>query len=89
MKTIISIAVFTFVLLNAIAQQPDYSQQKSDAERSYAQGSYARAHELYTRIDKSGLSSAQTRWVDFRLADTSWRAQAATETSDTTSNSKN
>ena len=100
MKTIISIAVLAFLLvligtsqlnvsakLNASSlagQQTDYSQLKAEAETAYAQGSYLRANELYARVDKTGLAPAEARWVDFRLADTSWRAQAATETSDTT-----
>src|SRR5689334_7580748 len=85
MKTIIlSIAAFAFLLFNAVAQQPDYGQLKNDAEAQYAQGSYARANELYSKVDKSKLNPTEARWVEFRLADTSWRAQAATETSDTT-----
>src|SRR5689334_9450461 len=85
MKTIIlSVAAFAFLLFNAVAQQSDYSQLRSNAEAQYAQGSYARANELYAKIDKSKLSPAEVRWVEFRLADTSWRAQAATQTSDTT-----
>lgn len=85
MKTIIlSIAAFAFLLLNAVAQQSDYSQLKNDAEAQYAQGSYARANEIYSRVDKTKLNPTEARWVEFRLADTSWRAQAATETSDTT-----
>lgn len=85
MKTIIlSISAFTFLLLNAVAQQPDYSQLKNDAETQYAQGSYARAHEIYSRVDKSKLSPTEVRWVEFRLADSSWRADAASQTSDTT-----
>src|SRR5215216_2261692 len=79
MKTIIlSIPVFAFLLFNAVAQQPDYSQLRNEAEAQYAQGSYARANELYAKVDKSKLSAADSRWVEFRLADTSWRAQAAT-----------
>ena len=84
MKTIISLATFIFLLLNAPAQQSDYSQLKADAERSYAQGSYARANELYSKVQKTALAADEARWVEFRLADTSWRAQAATETADTT-----
>jgi uncharacterized protein YfaS (alpha-2-macroglobulin family) len=85
MKTIIlSVFAFAFLLFNAVAQQPDYSQLKNDAEAQYAQGSYARAHELYSKVDKVKLNPVDTRWVEFRLADTSWRAQAATQTSDTT-----
>jgi tetratricopeptide (TPR) repeat protein len=85
MKTIIlSICAFAFLLFNAVAQQSDYSQLRNEAEAQYAQGSYARANELYTRVDKSKLSAANLRWVEFRLADTTWRAQAETQTSDTT-----
>ena len=85
MKTIISIALFGFLyLLPTAAQQADYSKLKSDAEQFYASGSYARANEVYSKVDKTGLPPAEARWVEFRLADTSWRAQAATETADTT-----
>src|SRR5215213_2510889 len=85
MKTIIlSISAFAFLLLNAVAQQPDYSQLKNDAEAQYAEGSYARSNEIYSRVDKSKLNPTEARWVEFRLADTSWRAEAGTQTSDTT-----
>ena len=85
MKTIIlSVAVFAFLLFNAAAQQSDYSQLRAAAEKEYSQKSYQRANELYAQVDKSKLSPAEVRWVEFRLADTSWRAQVATQTSDTT-----
>jgi uncharacterized protein YfaS (alpha-2-macroglobulin family) len=85
MKTIISIALFGFLyLLPTFAQQADYAKLKSEAEQFYASGSYARANEVYSKVDKSRLSPTEARWVDFRLADTSWRAQAGTETADTT-----
>jgi alpha-2-macroglobulin len=85
MKTIpISIAAFIFLIFNTFAQQPDYRQLRSEAETQYAQGSYARANEIYARIDKSKLNATDARWVEFRLADTSWRAQAATQTFDKT-----
>ena len=82
--TAISITAFLFLLFNAFAQQPDYAQLKAEAETQYAQGSYARANETYARVDKSKLNQTESRWVDFRLADTLWRAQAATQTADTT-----
>jgi len=84
MRIIISIAALSILLLNALSQQSDYSQLRNEAETLYSQGSYARANDTYKRVDKSKLSSSETRWVDFRLADTTWRAQAATETADTT-----
>ena len=66
------------------AQQPDYAQVKARAEQEYTSGSYARAFEIYAKVSKAGLPPAEARWVDFRLADTLWRAQAGTVTSDTT-----
>ena len=65
-------------------QQPDYASQKAEAEKYYTEGSYARAYEIYMGIDTSQLSSSEKRWVQFRVADTLWRSQAATQTSDST-----
>src|SRR5689334_3431383 len=85
MKTIaISITTFFFLVFSALTQQADYSQLRAEAEAQYAQGSYARANETYASIDKTKLSTSEVRWVEFRLADTSWRAQAGTETADNT-----
>src|SRR4029079_1799671 len=84
MRLILSITAFSILFFNAFSQQTDYSQQRADAEAQYTQGSYARANEIYSRVDKSMLSTAEVRWVEFRLADTTWRAQAATQTADTT-----
>jgi uncharacterized protein YfaS (alpha-2-macroglobulin family) len=85
MKTIIfSVAEFAFLLFNAAAQQSDYSQLKAAAENEYSQKSYARAHEIYARVDQSKLTASELRWVEFRLADTSWRSQSATQTYDAT-----
>jgi len=72
------------ILLNLLTQQADYSRAKADAEAQYSQGSYARANEIYAGIDKTKLPASEVRWIEFRIADTMWRAQAATETSDTT-----
>ena len=63
----------------------NYPQLKADAEKFYADKSFAKAHELYARaMVMSNLSSSEARWVFFRNADTQWRAQAGTQTSDTT-----
>ncbi|HEX5832930.1 MAG TPA: hypothetical protein VFY34_03705, partial [Pyrinomonadaceae bacterium] len=82
--TAISVTAFVFLLVSSFVQQPDYTKLKADAEAQYAQRSYARANEIYARVDKSKLSASDLRWVQFRLADTSWRSQAATQTADTT-----
>ncbi|HEY5074450.1 MAG TPA: hypothetical protein VII34_07095, partial [Pyrinomonadaceae bacterium] len=66
------------------AQQTDYAQVRAEAERAYISGSYARANEVYGQVNKAGLPAAEARWVEFRLADTSWRAQAGSQISDTT-----
>ena len=84
MKTIISITALSILLFNVITQATDFERLKSDAETQYSNGSYARAHEIYTQIDKTKLGVADLRWVEFRLADTSWRAQAETASADST-----
>src|SRR5438046_3173006 len=66
------------------AQQSDYSQLRAEAEQAYANGSYARANEIYSKVNKPGLPTAEARWVEFRFADKSGRAQAGSQTSDTT-----
>ena len=82
--TFVLLFALTLGLISLYAQTPDYEKLKSDAESSYAEGSYARAYERYVQASASYLSSSQKRWVDFRLADTLWRSQAATQTADTT-----
>ena len=84
MKTIISITALSILVLNLFIQTTDYERLKADAEAQYNQGSYARAYEIYARVDKNKLGADESRWVEFRLADTTWRAQSQTETSDTT-----
>src|SRR5258706_291095 len=71
MKTLISIALLAFLyFLPASAQQADYAKLKSEAEQFYAAGSYARANEVYARVDKTKLAPDQARWVEFRISDT-------------------
>ncbi|HEX5080644.1 MAG TPA: MG2 domain-containing protein, partial [Blastocatellia bacterium] len=66
------------------AQQPAYETLKAEAERLYAEASYSQARELYLKARAANLQPEDARWVEFRLADTLWRAQAATQTSDAT-----
>ncbi|HEV7395816.1 MAG TPA: alpha-2-macroglobulin family protein, partial [Pyrinomonadaceae bacterium] len=97
MKTIALIAAIGLLLLLQVTDvshagavpegsqpQSDYAHLKADAERAYGQGSYARANEIYSHIDKTKIPEAEQRWVNFRIADTSWRAQSATNTADNT-----
>ena len=88
MKNVI-IALALAVVSNVVAQSDtaaprEFETNKLAAEKSYADGSYAKAREIYSKVDVSQLSSEQARWVAFRLADTQWRSQAATDHADTT-----
>jgi alpha-2-macroglobulin len=65
-------------------QQPDYRQLKAEAEKLYAEASYAQSHDLYEKAAALKPPAEEARWVQFRLADTLWRAQSATETADST-----
>src|SRR5262245_36807056 len=66
------------------SQQQPYEALKTEAERLYAEASYSQARELYLKARAIKLQPEEARWVEFRLADTLWRAQAATQTADTT-----
>src|SRR5262249_26496104 len=86
----------TLILLSLLcfaspqSQQPTYEALKTEAERLYAEASYSQARELYLKARAIKLPPdearwpGEARWIDFRLADTLWRAQAATQTADTT-----
>src|SRR5262245_28095442 len=70
------------------SQQSTYETLKTEAERLYAEASYSQARELYLKARavklQPPLRLEDARWVEFRLADTLWRSQAATQTADTT-----
>src|SRR5712691_40785 len=87
-KTEIMMKLTTLTLLilfaSAFAQQPDYERLETEAEKLYAEKSYAKSHELYAQAEGLKLSAGEARWVAFRVADTLWRAEAATNTSDPT-----
>lgn len=71
-------------LQNAPTRPQDYNQLKAEAESHYAAFSYSLARGLYLKAAALDLTATEKRWVEFRLADTQWRAQAATQTSDST-----
>ena len=84
MKQIIFSALLLVAGL-APAFSQNYADLKAEAEKFYADKSYAKAHELYAKAtEMSNISSNDARWVSFRHADTLWRSQFATETADTT-----
>ncbi len=85
MKTISAFGLFIILsLLPLSALEADYSNLKTEAEKFFSDGSYAKAHEIYKKAAALELSKDDKRWVDFRLADTLWRSQAGTQTADST-----
>lgn len=77
-----------FVLLvqpePSIPMPDSFQSLKAEAERLYDRGSFARAHKVYLDAQNLELNEEDARWVQFRLADTLWRAQAASGTPDST-----
>ena len=65
------ITLLTFLLL---ATSTPYDALKREAEKFYGEKSFARAHEVYVQASKLDLPAEERRWVELRLADTSWRA---------------
>ena len=78
------VLVCALTLSPSRAGQSDYDKLKTEAEILYGEKSFSRANELYARAKSLPLAAAEARWVAFRLADTQWRAQAATQTADST-----
>lgn len=70
--------------LSLFAQDTDYETLKPQAEQYYQEGSYQLSYEIYLKLDSLELPVQESRWVDFRVADTMWRAEAATKTNDST-----
>lgn len=77
-------ALMVVALSSFAALPPEYETLKAEAEKFYADKSFAKAGEVYARANVTNLPAAEARWVSFRLADTQWRAQAGTQTADTT-----
>jgi len=75
---LLSVIAFLACTDAAFSQSTDYAAGKASAEKFYSEGSYAKAREVYSKIDISTLPNEDTRWVQFRLADTQWRSAAAT-----------
>lgn len=75
----------TLVRPLAAALPPEYTALKAEAEKFYADRSFAKANELYSRaMVMSNITTNEAHWVFFRNADTLWRSQFATESADTT-----
>lgn len=81
--SLVGLAPLTKQLSPQVVSPAGYEPLKDQAEELYTQGSYSKARELYQKADALELPAAEARWVDFRLADTLWRSQASTGTTDT------
>jgi len=55
----------------------DYETLKRQAEAVFAEHSYSQAHELYASVKQESLPLGERRWVRFRVADTTWRAEVS------------
>ena len=66
------------------ASAADYVVQKADAEKFFAEKSFAKALEIYAAVNITNLPPAEQRWVLFRRADTQWRSEASTQRADNT-----
>lgn len=98
MKSVASIllgAGFVFSVYSTYGQSPeligvpeekpivkDFAELKVEAEAHYEDKSFSLAHEVYSQAKELDLNAGETRWVEFRLADTLWRAHAASGESD-------
>ncbi|HSY52364.1 MAG TPA: alpha-2-macroglobulin family protein, partial [Thermoanaerobaculia bacterium] len=75
-------------VLSFFPSTADYETLKRQAEVVFAEGSFARAHEIYAGVKREGLPLPEQRWVRFRVADTMWRAEASDPKRDDTEVSK-
>ncbi|HEX2834284.1 MAG TPA: MG2 domain-containing protein [Thermoanaerobaculia bacterium] len=86
-KVALVIVLGMLFLASASAVPPqgsDYAALKAEAEKHYAEKSFSRAHDAYERAAKLKVDDAERRWIEFRLADTRWRADAASPNPDRT-----
>ncbi|GJL77068.1 MAG: hypothetical protein NPINA01_00570 [Nitrospinaceae bacterium] len=71
-----------------LSEAGEYQRLKTQAEKYYAKGSFSRAHKTYAETNALNLNAKERRWVDFRIGDTLWRAQAGSKTSDSSTYDK-
>jgi uncharacterized protein YfaS (alpha-2-macroglobulin family) len=82
---LVVVAWLSLALANRAAEAPgDYPAQRAEAERLFAEKSFAKANEIYRAVNVTNLPPAEQRWVLFRRADTLWRSEASTQRADNT-----
>jgi alpha-2-macroglobulin len=86
MRRILTLSLLGLLLLSVVSAAPQdptaYATLRAAAEREFAEKSFARAHELYVQASRLELSAEERTWVEFRLADTTLRADAASPNDD-------
>jgi len=89
-KTVLSIAVSLLLITVAAAVPPQqggeraYGALRAEAERFYAEKSFSRARDLYEEAAKLKLTGEEAQWVQFWIADATWRADVASPDPDPT-----
>ena len=90
MRTLTAFTLLILLALGGLAFQQaqtspqSYDQLRTQAEKFFGDQSFSLARELYLKAVTLDVTPAEKRWASFRLADTLWRAQAASQTSDST-----
>ncbi len=92
-KTTLFIFIGIILLATAGAVPPQsgeraYDALKAEAEKYYAEKSFTRARDLYVEAAKLQLPDADRRWVEMRIADATWRADAPSPAPDPTAREK-
>lgn len=64
-------------LAGEMARGPQRPPDLSTAERLYSAGRFAEAHRVYSLLQARNLNPSEKAWIEFRLADTGWRAEVA------------
>jgi uncharacterized protein YfaS (alpha-2-macroglobulin family) len=86
MKWILALVASSMLLSSSLraGAAEDYAASKARAEALQAEGSFELAHRIWIEIDTEKLPPQEQRWVEFRVADSSWRSAAGSHNSDTT-----
>lgn len=88
MRILLSLVLTVLGMFPADAGPSRYDTLRTQAELQYAEKSFSRAHTTYEEAAKLELTPEQRRWVAFRLADTTLRADAAAPDGDSTIRNK-
>ncbi len=69
---------------NELSDEDQYTQLKAKAEVYFDEKSYKLSHDIYSQAAELVIPAEELRWIQFRLADTLWRADASSSNPDQT-----